>query len=590
MLNAGSQTLSVTFTPSNNVLYSGATASTTLTVQKAPLTITANNLTMPLGGPLPTLTASYSGFVNGDTASSLTSPVTLSTTATAGSPAGTYPITASGAASGNYSISYVSGTLTVSGISAPTITWAVPAGIAYGTALSAAQLDATASVPGTFTYSPASGAVLAAGTQTLSVTFAPSNTALYSSTNASVSMTVAKAPLTITASNLTMVYGAAMPTLTCGYAGFVNGNTPSSLTTPVVMATDGAANSPVGAYWIAANSATSSNYAITFVSGTLTVKTAPLTITANNQTVVAGAALPTLTASYAGFVNGDTSASLTTQPALTTTATTNSAAGTYPITVSGAADANYSIAYVSGTLTVTAAQFTQTVLTWASPASITYGTALGAAQLNASASAPGTIVYSPASGTVLAAGTKTLTAVFTPSNSSLYTGATNTVSLTVSKAPLTITANNASKAYGAALPSFSATYAGFVNGDTASSLTTPVSLATTATSSSPAGSYSITASGAVDANYTISYVPGSSTVSSVPLTISANNQTMVAGTALPTLTASYAGFVNGDTSASLTTQPALTTTATTNSVAGTYPIIVSGAADANYAIAYVGGT
>ena len=590
MLAAGSQTLSVTFTPANSVLYSGATASTTLTVQKAPLTITANNLTMPPGGPLPTLTASYSGFVNGDTASSLTTSVTLSTTATVSSPAGTYPITASGAASGNYSISYVGGTLTVSGTSTPTLTWAAPAGITYGAALSAGQLDATASVPGTFTYRPASGAVLATGTQTLSVTFVPSNTALYSSTNASVSLTVAKAPLTITASNASKLYAAVVPTLGCSYAGFVNGDTPASLTTPVWMATAAASNSPVGGYWIAANSATSSNYAITYSSATLTVTPSSLTITANNQSMTAGAALPALTAGYAGFVNGDTSASLTAQPALSTTATSNSVAGTYPITVSGAADANYTIAYVNGTLTVTAAHPTQTVLTWASPASITYGTALGAAQLNASASAPGTIVYSPASGTVLPAGAQTLTAVFTPSNSSLYTGATNTVSLTVSKAPLTITANNASKAYGAALPSFSATYAGFVNGDTAASLTTSVSLAAIATSSSPAGSYSITASGAVDANYTISYASGTLTVTPVPLTITAANQTRLYGAANPAFSATYAGFVNGDTAASLTTSVSLAAIATSSSPAGSYSITASGAVDANYTISYASGT
>ena len=45
----------------------------------------------------------------------------------------------------------------------PTITWANPASIVYGTALTAAQLDATANVPGTFAYSPAAGAVLGAG-------------------------------------------------------------------------------------------------------------------------------------------------------------------------------------------------------------------------------------------------------------------------------------------------------------------------------------------------------------------------------------------------------------------------------------------
>ena len=45
----------------------------------------------------------------------------------------------------------------------PTITWSTPADITYGTALSATQLNATASVPGTFVYTPAAGTVLNAG-------------------------------------------------------------------------------------------------------------------------------------------------------------------------------------------------------------------------------------------------------------------------------------------------------------------------------------------------------------------------------------------------------------------------------------------
>ena len=56
---------------------------------------------------------SYSGFVNGDTAASLTAPATVSTSATAASAVGTYPITASGAVSASYTITYVTGTLTV---------------------------------------------------------------------------------------------------------------------------------------------------------------------------------------------------------------------------------------------------------------------------------------------------------------------------------------------------------------------------------------------------------------------------------------------------------------------------------------------
>src|SRR5690242_12791371 len=131
---------------------------------------------------------------------------------------------------------------------------------------------------------------------------------------------------------------------------------------------------------------------------------------------------------------------------------------------------------------------------------------------------------------------------------------------------LTITADNQTKAYGAALPTLTASYSGFVNGDTVASLTTPPTLSTTATAAS--------------------YVAGSLTLTPVALTITADNQTKAYGAALPTLTASYSGFVNGDTVASLTTPPTLSTTATAAShVAGSpYSISASGAADTDYTI------
>jgi hypothetical protein len=72
----------------------------------------------------------------------------------------------------------------------PTISWSPPAPITNPTPLSATQLDATASVPGTFVYSPPAGTVLAAGTQTLSVAFTPTDTADYTNATASVSITV----------------------------------------------------------------------------------------------------------------------------------------------------------------------------------------------------------------------------------------------------------------------------------------------------------------------------------------------------------------------------------------------------------------
>lgn len=80
----------------------------------------------------------------------------------------------------------------------PTITWLTPAAITYGTALSATQLNATATVPGTFVYTPAAGMVLTAGPHTLSVAFTPSNAADYSSTTAAVTLVVNKATTTTT--------------------------------------------------------------------------------------------------------------------------------------------------------------------------------------------------------------------------------------------------------------------------------------------------------------------------------------------------------------------------------------------------------
>ncbi|HVA17204.1 MAG TPA: hypothetical protein VMV59_05760 [Candidatus Dormibacteraeota bacterium] len=77
----------------------------------------------------------------------------------------------------------------------PTITWANPQPINYGTALSSAQLDATASVAGTFVYSPATGTMLTAGTDTLSTAFTPTDTIHYTVATFSVQLIVTPEPL-----------------------------------------------------------------------------------------------------------------------------------------------------------------------------------------------------------------------------------------------------------------------------------------------------------------------------------------------------------------------------------------------------------
>jgi hypothetical protein len=167
---------------------------------------------------------------------------------------------------------------------------------------------------------------------------------------------------------------------------------------------------------------------------------------------------------------------------------------------------------------------------------------------------------------------------------------TRNYTLTVDPAVLTITANNASMTYGGTVPALSASFTGFANADNPSSLRTQPRLSTPASSASPAGTYSITASGAADPNYTFVYQPGTMTVGPAPLTITANNKAMSLGSPLPTLTVSYAGFVNGDNASRLTASPAITTTATSSSLAGAYPIMASGAKDPNYTFTYVPGT
>ena len=99
-----------------------ATATTTANITKAPLTVTANNLSRVYGAANPTLTTTITGFVNGETAAVLTGSPATSTTATVASPVGTYPITVTQGtlASANYSFGFVNGTLTVTQVVYPT--------------------------------------------------------------------------------------------------------------------------------------------------------------------------------------------------------------------------------------------------------------------------------------------------------------------------------------------------------------------------------------------------------------------------------------------------------------------------------------
>ncbi len=114
----------------------------------------------------------------------------------------------------------------------PTITWATPAPITYGTALSSTQLNATANVPGTFVYSPAVGAILSVGTQILSVTFTPTDSATYSTVTKTVSLVVNKATTTTTITSVSP--NPVLPNSPAKITFTVVGSTPVALPTGTV--------------------------------------------------------------------------------------------------------------------------------------------------------------------------------------------------------------------------------------------------------------------------------------------------------------------------------------------------------------------
>lgn len=164
-------------------------------------------------------------------------------------------------------------TLTVQ--ATPVITWANPAPITYGTALSSNQLNATANVLGSFAYNPTNGAVLNAGTNLLSVIFTPTDTVDYISVAKTVTLVVSREPLTVTAANATRAYGQPNPPFTGTITGVTNRDNITA--TYSCSATPGSVPNtyPIVPRLLDPNGRLS-NYQTNLINGTLTVTNAAL--------------------------------------------------------------------------------------------------------------------------------------------------------------------------------------------------------------------------------------------------------------------------------------------------------------------------
>ncbi|QJB31865.1 gliding motility-associated C-terminal domain-containing protein [Chitinophaga oryzae] len=323
------------------------------------------------------------------------------------------------------------------------------------------------------------------------------------------------------------------------------------------------------------------------VSKNLTVKKATLTATADDKTRSYKQANPALDYTITGFVNGDNSSVVSGVADISTAADMSSVPGTYPITMDAGtlyAD-NYDFNVANGTLTVTKAM--QTISFPVIPGK-TYGAApfsLNATSdaglpVNYTATGPGTI-----SGDMLTVtGTGTITVTATQGGDNNYDAAAAVqTSITVSKAPLSLVADNLSREYGRNNPALTYYYNGFVNGEDASVLTGSVALATTADLNSTPGSYPIQFTSVTTSNnYNIVPVDGMMTITAAPQTISFP--------AISDKTYGDGGFTPGATSSSglpvtyaVVSGPATVSGSTINITgAGTVTIAAKQAGDGNY--------
>lgn len=371
-------------------------------------------------------------------------------------------------------------------------------------------------------------ATLAVGQHLLSASYA-GDSYFKPSTTASSSVQVTTATTTTTASPVTSTYGTAAST-TINVAGAYAGSGLTLPTGALSLTLDG---SPAGSATVSGGTATASlptttgagthtlavgyagdgNYSASATSTTVTVARAtPSLQWATPAAIAYGTALDAtqLNASATG-VNG---------AALDGTFTYTPAAGTVPNagtqTLTVRFDPTDSTNYVSTTATVTLEVDRKAVtVNWAAPAAIAYGTALSSEQLNATASVDGSFSYTPAVGRVLGVGTQNLTVIFTPADAVNYSAQTKQVTLTVTPAALSVVANAASRSYGAANPTFSGTINGLIGADSLTATYT-----TTATASSPAGTYAIVPSvnGAAAGNYTVAASNGVLTVTKAATT------------------------------------------------------------------------
>jgi hypothetical protein len=269
--------------------------------------------------------------------------------ATAPTAAGSYPVSANFVSSGSPSQNTSAAGVLVVNQATPTLTILCPTvpytGSPQGCTTPSVSGIGTAVPSGTIstTYGGSSTPPTNGGTYVVLASFTSSDPN-YASATVTSSLTIYEPLVTITANSQTIPYGGVLPTFTYAVSPSI------FLQTNPVCTSSATGSSNVGTYTgaITCSGAVKAGALFTYVAGSMTVVPGAATVTANSQTMVAGAAVPALT-----FATTPSVLTFTTTPKCTTSATSSSPVGTYPISCAGAVASNYTLSYIGGTITVT---------------------------------------------------------------------------------------------------------------------------------------------------------------------------------------------------------------------------------------------
>jgi uncharacterized repeat protein (TIGR02543 family) len=551
----------------------------TLTVTAAPLSITASSPSVTYGAAAPSVSAaSYSGLVNGDLSSVVTG-LSCTSTYTTTSAVGSSPSTScSGGSASNYSISYVSGAVTVNKATPTFSTWSNVSKVFENGDFTLTAPTVTGSLPGTFTYSSATSSVISlngdvatvagAGTSVITATFAPTDSATYNSATTTMTVTVAKVSPRFSTADVSKTFGAIPFSLSNPYVfRLLTGTFTFSSADTSVVTLNGRIATVVGVGTSVITATFTPDDTNNYLTGATTTFNVTVTqgaqtnaLVINSTAVTYGSTLSLNTTGGSG--SGSNSFAVDSGPCTVSGSTlTPTAAGTCMVTATKAANGNYLAASSDSTaITVTPKGLTVSGLTGVNKefdrgllASATGTPTLVGVVGSDDVLLGGTPVFTFASSNVATGITITATGyTLTGTTASNYTLTQPTVTANITAKAARVAATNTTVAFGAPVTS-GVTATGLISPDAVGSASYTYTGTGTSTPPTAVGVYTVTPSSAIfstglNGNYSITYDTATVTIlAKYTITYNAN------GGVVASSSTSSVDFVVGDAALTLPT-------------------------------------